>query len=345
MTHAGDRKQTLPACLYNFIGRADRSQSEEAPVKFAFLTVTYSGQFYDGPALTLLEQIGKARELGVDGIAIEAKRPVASPLDLTPQDRRAIRARAAAERVELCAVESLSNFASPLMEERENNLAMMRLVIDLASDLEVGLVKVFAAWPGVVNDEDETAFYAPYDKGSYYKSLYPADLRRWRRAVAGLRESADYAAARGIKLALQNHAPVLRPGYEDTLAMVREIDRANVGICLDAPLFHERQSDAYVSEAVRACSDRILLTHFGAWNFSERAGAIVQDPAPSVGGPINYARFLEELQQAGYDGYLVSEYCLPCVKDHRLAGLDEIDRATARALAYMKGLVTATHIA
>jgi sugar phosphate isomerase/epimerase len=315
-------------------------------MKFAFLSVTYAGQFYNGPALSVVEQIRKARELGFDGLAIETKRPVASPLDLTAQDRHAIKAAAAAEGVELCAIESLSNFASPLMEERENNLAMMRLVVDLAADLEVRIVKVFAAWPGVVNDEDETAFYAAYDKGNYYKSLYPADLRRWRRAVAGLRESADYAAKRGVTLALQNHAPVLRPGYEDTLAMMREVDRPNIGLCLDAPLFHERQSDGYVREAVRACSPHVLLTHFGAWNFSESSdGTVVQQPAPSVGGPINYQVFLEELQRSGYDGYLVSEYCLPCVRDHQIAGLAEIDRATVQALTYMKRLVPAPQIA
>jgi sugar phosphate isomerase/epimerase len=66
-------------------------------MKFAFLTVSYSGQFYKGPALTLIEQIRKARELGFDGISIEAKRPVASPLDLTSRDRKDIRAAAAAE--------------------------------------------------------------------------------------------------------------------------------------------------------------------------------------------------------------------------------------------------------
>jgi len=38
----------------------------------------------------------------------------------------------------------------------------------------------------------------------------------------------------------------------------------------------------------------------------------------------------------------VSEYCLPCVKDHRIAGIDEIDRANALALRYMKALVSAT---
>ena len=309
-------------------------------MKFAFLSVTYSGQFYDGPALGLLDQVRKARALGFDGLSVEAKRPGASPLDLTAQDRQAVKAAAAAEGVELCAVESMSNYASSLMEERENNLAMMRLVVDLAADLDVPLVKVFAAWPGVVNDEDDTAFYASYEKGNYYRSLYPSDLRRWRRAVDGLRETADYARPRGITLALQNHAPVLRPGYEDTLAMMREVDRPNVGLCLDVPLFHERQSDDYVREAVRACSPHVLLTHFGAWNFAVSAsGEVVQQPAPSVGGPINYRVFLEELQRAGYDGYLVSEYCLPCVKDHRIAGIAEIDAASSQALAYMKRLV------
>ena len=315
-------------------------------MKFAFLSVTYAGQFYNGPALTVVEQIRKARELGFDGLSIETKRPVASPLDLTRQDRQAIKAAAAGEGVEICAIESMSNFASPLMEERENNLAMMRLVIDLAADLDVRIVKVFASWPGVVNDEDETAFYAPYETGNYYKSIYPRDLRRWRRAVAGLRESADYAQERGVTLALQNHAPVLRPGYEDTLAMMREVERPNIGLCLDVPLFHERQSDEYVREAVRACGPHILLTHFGAWNFSESPdGTVVQQPAPSVGGPINYQVFLEELQRAGYEGYLVSEYCLPCVRDHQIAGLAEIDRATAQALTYMKRLVPAPQIA
>jgi sugar phosphate isomerase/epimerase len=309
-------------------------------MKFAFLSVSYSGQFYRGPALTIPEQIRKARELGFDGLSIEAKRPVASPLDLTREDRREIRAAAAAEGVALCAVESMSNFASALMEERENNLAMMRLVIELATDLEVDLVKVFAAWPGIINDEDETAMYALYERTSYYKRLYPADLRRWRRAIDGLRETADWAAQRGVTLALQNHAPVLRTGYEDTLEMMREVGRPNVALCLDAPLFQDRQSDDYIREAVRACADHVRLTHYGAWNFGESdRGDVVQEPAPSFGGLINYATFLTELQRARYDGYVVSEYCLPCIKAHRVCGIDEIDRANRRALAFMKNIV------
>ncbi len=283
-------------------------------MKFALLTVTYSGLFYNGPALSVIDQIRKARALGFDGLSIETKRPVASPLDLTSADRTAIRAAAAAEGITLCAIESLSNFASQLMEERENNLAMMRLAIDLASDLEIPVVKVFAAWPGIISDEDDTALYAPYERVAYYTKLYPADLRKWRRAVDGLRETADWAASRGVTLALQNHAPLIRAGYEDTLTMMREIDRPNVGLCLDVPLFKERQSDAYVHEAVRACGKHILLTHYGAWNFRQtETGETVQEHGPSYDGTINYREYFAALQQAGYEGFLVSEYCLPCV--------------------------------
>src|SRR5882757_1148827 len=101
-------------------------------MKFSLFTVTYAGLFYQGKALTIEQQIHKAKQFGFDGLAIEAKRPVASPLDLTAADRARIKAVAADEGIELCAVESLSNFCGPLMEDRENNLAMMRYVLELA---------------------------------------------------------------------------------------------------------------------------------------------------------------------------------------------------------------------
>ena len=309
-------------------------------MKFGLLSVTYSGLFYEGPALSVEQQIRKARELGFEGLAIETKRPVASPLDLDAADRARIRAVAADEGIELCAVESMSNFTGRLMEDRENNLAMMRAVLQLAADLDVGLVKVFAAWPGIISDEEETAMYAPYDKGSHLKRLYPPDLRKWHHAVGGIREVAGWAADLGLTLALQNHAPVLTPGYEDTLAMLREIDRPNVKLCLDINLFQERQGDGYIEEAVQRCGTDIVYTHFGAWNFSEGAGGeVVQDPAPGFGGQINYGAYVRALDRMGYEGYLVSEYCLPILEHHKLAGIEAIDRATQLALRYMKRVV------
>src|SRR3982074_664185 len=101
-------------------------------MKFSLFTVTYAGLFYDGKALTVEQQIYKAKELGFDGLAIETKRPVASPLDLNRTDRTRIKDVAAGEGIALCAIESMSNFASRIMEDRENNLVMMQSVLELA---------------------------------------------------------------------------------------------------------------------------------------------------------------------------------------------------------------------
>lgn len=309
-------------------------------MKFALLTVTYGGLFYKGEALTLEQQIHKAKALGFDALAIETKRPVASPLDLNKANREYIRRIAADEGITLCAVESMSNFGGKHMEERENNLAMMRMVLEMARDLDVDLVKIFAAWPGIINDEEEVAMYGQFERGNYYKRLFPAELRVWNRCVNGIREVADMAADMGITLALQNHAPVLTKGYEDTLTMMQEVDRKNVKLCIDAPLFYERQSDEYMHEAIQKCGKNLVHTHYGAWNFSETAdGEIVQDPSPSTGEPINYAAFIEELHNIGYKGYLTSEYCLPVYKNHQFAGIEAVDHATKITLQYMKQLV------
>ena len=312
-------------------------------MKFALLTVSYSGLFYKGAALTLDQQIHRAKGLGFDALAIETKRPVASPLDLTKADRKRIKSLAADEGLALCAIESMSNFAGRYMEERENNLAMMQMVLELAKDLGVDLVKIFAAWPGIINDEEDVAVYGQYERGNYYKRLFPADLRRWNHCVDGIQEAAGIAADMGLTLALQNHAPVLSKGYEDTLIMMQEVDRKNVKLCIDVPLFYERQSDGYIREAVQKCGPNLVHTHYGAWNFHQtEEGEIVQDPSPSTGELINYQAFIEELHNMDYQGYLTSEYCLPVYKNHQLAGIEEVDHATRISLDYMKQLVRNT---
>lgn len=307
-------------------------------MKFGLLTVSYAGLFYRGPALSIKEQIYKAKDMGYDGISIEAKRPLASPLDLTAKDRAEIKEIAADQGIEICAIESLSNFSSRIMEERENNLAMMRMILTLAQDLDVKLVKVFAAWPGLI-DENELVEYGPYQRGNYYNRLYTQGLLKWQRAVEGIREVADLASDMGITLTLQNHVPVITPGYEDMLAMKNEIDKKNVKLCLDVPLFYERQKDDYVIEAVNACGKEIVLSHYGAWNFKmDENGEPLQLPAPSFGGVINYPAFVRELAKIGYKGYLVSEYCVPALEQHKPTGLEYVDQANKIALKYMKDL-------
>ena len=61
-------------------------------MKFALLSVSYAGLFYAGKPLSIEQQIHKARHLGFDALAIETKRPVAFPLDISAEDRRRIKA-------------------------------------------------------------------------------------------------------------------------------------------------------------------------------------------------------------------------------------------------------------
>ncbi len=128
------------------------------------------------------------------------------------------------------------------------------------------------------------AMYGPYDRGNYFKPMFAPDLKLWDRAVKGIRETADWAADLGITVVLQMTDPLLTPGYEDVLAMTMEVDRPNLKICLDVPMFFDRQRTDYVREAVEKCKDYIRHSHYGAWNFSEREnGDIILDPAQNHG--------------------------------------------------------------
>jgi sugar phosphate isomerase/epimerase len=156
----------------------------------------------------------RASEIGYDAISIDKKRPTAFPLDFDAVDRERIKRTAEEADIDICAVESMSNFASPYQEERENNHAMMHDVLEFAADLDVGLVKVFPAWSGVKDDQAETAIYSDIPMRAHREQHYPGteDFAKWERCVEGIREVAGWGADMGIDLALQNHPPVLAGG-------------------------------------------------------------------------------------------------------------------------------------
>lgn len=307
-------------------------------MKLALFTVSYSGIWYKGDYLSLKEQIDKAKELGFDAISIEAKRPVAAPFDLTNNEIEEVKEYANDQNIEICAIESMSDFSSPVMEERENNLAMMKSLIEMTDKFDVKTLKVFAAWPGVRWEPGKTGKYENFDPPS--GPMGPDHIEKWQRAKKGISEVADWAENYGINIALQNHPPLLRPGYEDTLSMVEEVGKENLKMCLDVPLFYERQSDDYVKEAVEACSDYIALTHYGAWNIKKTENReIIQEKASLAGKKINYETFLKELKRIGYDGYLVHEFCLPAIENHEIKGIDKIDESSKMAVEYMRNLI------
>ena len=118
-------------------------------MKVGLYTISFAGVWYDGPALLLTEILGRAKDLGFDGVEIGARRPHASPMDLDARARDRIREQAAKAGVEIPAVASYNNFASPVLEQRENERLMVREQIKLARDLGAPILRLFAAWRGI----------------------------------------------------------------------------------------------------------------------------------------------------------------------------------------------------
>ena len=310
-------------------------------IKLALFTVSYCGFWYKGKALSLKEQIAKAKELGFDGLSIETKRPVALPCDLDSKTRKQIKEFADSEKIKLVAVETMSNFTSPIIEDRESNLCMVQDALKMAADMDIDIVKVFVAWRGTSHYEG-LGTYELGRKLAKIKDLFVTQDQMWRWAKSGIRDVAKWARDYGITIAVQNHPPVIEYGYETTLELVKEIGQENVKLCLDAPLFLD-QSENYIHEAVEACKNvGIVLSHYGSPVFDELpSGEITYERDDYIGGVYtNYAAFIKELKRIGYDGYLESEECAPALENHEFQGVDVAERHIKAALKYMKSIIS-----
>ncbi len=306
-------------------------------MKVGLYTISFAGIWYEGPALPLTEIFGRAKDMGFDGVEIGARRPHASPMDLDARSRDRIRELAAKAGVEIPAVASYNSFASPVLEQRENELLMVREQIKLARDLGAPILRLFAAWRGITLRDGHGSYEMTR---RYWDNGYPdvTSSEHWRWVCDGLKEMADFAEEAGVTLALQNHEPVIR-NYHDVLSFVREVGSPALKACIDCPLLGS-QEDEYVAKAVKDTGRLQVHSHYGG-EFEEASGeAIQREIRFSHRGLINYPAFVRALKANGYRGYLCYEFCHPCLgENHDLLGLDEVMRQVGLAAQYMKALV------
>ncbi len=308
-------------------------------IKLGLFTVTYCGFWYKGKALSIKEHLKKAKDFGFDGISIETKRPVGLPCDVDKKTRKDIVELADSLKMEIAAVETMSNFTRPLIEERENNLCMVKDCIEFAKDLEIDIVKVFACWRGT-HRYDGVGYYDFGSRIHDFESNFVTDSQRWRWAVEGIKDAAKWAKEYGITIALQNHPPVTEWGYEDLLKMAKEINMENLKLCLDAPNFGPKQSDEYIHAAVKDCKDiGIVLSHYGSLEFDESPSGELIWKSRRV-ERTNYASYVKELEKIGFDGFFTSEECGPVLVNHQYSTIETVDRHVKAALKYMRALTS-----
>ena len=310
-------------------------------MKVGLYSISCSGTWYnDQPALTVEEFIDTAKKYGYEGVEIDLKRPHGSPIDLTPERCREIKAYAEKQGLEICAVAANNNFTSPVPEHIENELLMVKEQIRVAKDLGAPILRLFVSWRGVTFRDGIATYEVTAKHHTYYDSL---DHEIRQRAVACFKECAQWAEEAGIILALQNHHPIIEL-YTDMLDFVEWVDSPNFKCCFDAPClgWNEKvQSDAYIEQAVRDVGDLQVLSHANAEFVENDDGSVSMISADPHIQPVltNYPAFIRALKEIGYDGYINFEFCHMPFQDGQVLGYDYIEAQIGLAQRYFSDLI------
>jgi sugar phosphate isomerase/epimerase len=125
--------------------------------------------------------------------------------------------------------------------------------------------------------------------------------------VQSMQEAADHAASLGIGVlleAINRYETLFFNTAEQTIEVVKRIDRPNVKILLD--VFHMNIEEVSMGDAIRATGD--LLGHFHIVDSNRRAPGM---------GHVAYGDIAAALREIGYSGWLSGEH-LP-IPDSRTA--------------------------
>ncbi len=181
------------------------------------------------------------------------------------------------------------NICSDNPQIRKNAKVYIRWLVDAASDLNSPVI-CGPMYSSVGKDHKEDA----------------AKRRaEWNLAVDGICEMADYAAAKGIKLAMEplnrfetDMINVVSQGLD----FIREVDRPNVGFHLDT--FHMHLEEKSSAEAIRQAGEKIFHFH-----------ACENDRGVPGTGQVHWQEIGMALKETGYAGPIVIESFTDQVKE------------------------------
>ncbi|MFJ4027475.1 sugar phosphate isomerase/epimerase family protein [Paenarthrobacter sp. NPDC089989] len=179
--------------------------------------------------------------------------------------------------------------SDPDSDRRESGIAYLRGCVDIAA-----------------------AVGSPHVAGPMFSATGRAELlepgerqARWQNAVESLRVVADYAADRGVRLAIE---PLNRfetdmvNTVEQGLTLCDDIGRENVGLLVDT--FHMNIEEKDIADAVRKAGSRIFHVQVSE-----------NDRGTPGSGHVPWDPFFHSLQDIHYSGQIVVESFLPTVKE------------------------------
>jgi len=313
----------------NINGFSQNCQKKKSNMKVGLYSITFLGVWYRGEALSLEEMIKRAKNYGYEGIEIDGKRPHGNPLDWPTKRCKELHSVSDGDGIEIFGVAANNDFSSPVTEYRECQVAYVKELIRMTSDLGAKTLRMFLGWPGVTKHPQLAQYTIARDIWNYTHEEF-AEEEIWAWCREGMAESARYAEDAGVILALQNHAPVIRD-YKDVLRMVKEVNSPNLKVSLDVPIMVDK-SPENIQRAAKAVGDLQVLSHFG--------GEYERDTDGKVKGEEFYTPFVRAMHEIGYSGYLSYELCHPLpVVNGQTVGIEYAEKNAQLAGEFMRGLI------
>jgi len=169
----------------------------------------------------------------------------------------------------------------PAKQGRRDSVDYVKGCVDLVADLGG---KILCIVPGEVGQVTPTA-----NAGE-----------EWTWAVEGLKEIAQRAGERGLRPGIEplNRFETYFINRHDQALALADAVGDNMGVVLDA--FHINIEEKDPMEAIRATGNRLIDFHVADNN-----------RMPAGMGSYDWGEVVRTLREAGYDGYLTSEFVIP----------------------------------
>jgi sugar phosphate isomerase/epimerase len=222
--------------------------------------------------MAMTEFVDYCAEHGLEGAELTS---YYFPKDVTDEALRELRRHCFLRGVSVSGTAVGNNFALPRGEERDKQIAAVKLWIDHAAVLGAPHIRVFA---GVAPEG------------------FPAEEAR-KLCIEALEDCAAYAGARGIFLGVENHGGIVA-APEHLLEIVQAVKSPWLGINLDTGNFHTAEPYADLARCAPYAVNVQVKPHI------HRAGKKEKEP-------VDLTRVATLLREARYQGWVALEYEAP----------------------------------
>jgi len=187
--------------------------------------------------------------------------------------------------------------------ERDAETARLNRLMDACEGLGAPVLKIF---PGRIGTEKIT----PDERG---------------RSIAFLGEMLGRASDRGLTVTAETHAHTLADSPEAALALVRELDAGNFGLCYQ-PFGSDTASAIAAYDLLK---DEVAHVHLQA---RDENGFCLMSECP-----LDHRAYLGRVRESGFDGILSVEFVRDChPKDRADYSEDKVVASAAADLAFIR---------